>query len=125
MKMLRDSYYPGTYTTADDPRISKGYRVRVVQDEDAEDPRGWGDHITTNSDEYKRWAAGEVYGVIVERVETCIPLEDVLLYVYPEDSPNKFTRWIQVESLWSCYLDPDYTGITVAHEIAPDAVTEG
>lgn len=113
MKMLRDSYYPGTYTTADDPRISKGYRVRVVQDEDAESPLEWGDHITTDSDEYKRWAAGEVYGVIVERSVT---------YTHER---SELIVWEEVGFRCSCYLDPDYTGVTVAHEVAPDAVTEG
>jgi len=104
------TYYPGTYTTADDARIRDGYRVRVVPDPDAEDPRDWGDHITTDSDEYKRWAAGDVYEVIVERSVT---------YTHER---YELTVWEEVESLGSCYLDPDYTGLTVAHEIAPDFI---
>jgi len=106
------TYYPGTYTTADDARIRDGYRVRVVGDEDAESPLEWGDHITTDSDEYKRWAAGDVYGVIVERPVTWTN----------DETKEKMTTYEIVDSLWSCYLDPDYTGITVANEIAPYAV---
>lgn len=104
------SYYPGTYTHADDTRIRDGFRVRVVGDEDAESPLEWGDHITTDSDEYKRWAAGDVYGVVMERSVT---------YTHER---SELTIWEEVASLWSCYLDPDYTGITVAQEIAPEVV---
>jgi hypothetical protein len=108
--MIDTTYYPGTFNHTDTDRIREGYRIRVVVDEEAESPLEWGDHITTNSDEYKRWFAGDVYRVIVERSETYT------------NGRSELTVWEEVDSLGSCYLDSDYTGVTVASEIAPDSV---
>lgn len=105
--------YPGTFTTQDDPRINPGYRLQIEHDSDAESPLEWGDHITTESDEYKEYVAGRVYGVTVEREET-----------YTNDrTGDKRIEWDAVAYRGGNYFDRVYDGVLVANEIAPEAVT--
>lgn len=74
-------------------------------------------------DEYQAWANGEVYGVTLERrqafmkqrVERTETGFDVDLTVEPE----LFDEWEVVESIWSCYLNQDYTARQVALEYFP------
>ena len=85
-------------------------RIAVYPDTDAECPREWGDHITRDSPEYKQWAAGEVYGVVIETRALCYDERGNLLTEPP------FDIWVQSDSLWGCYLDADYTAEIVAKE---------
>jgi hypothetical protein len=102
-------YTEGTYTDG----LLEGFRLRVEQDTDAEDPTTWGDHVTEGDNVHRRWARGHVYGVIMERY---------VKYVDPTGEFPDFGRWLETDSLWGCYLDSDYTALTVAKEYAFEGV---
>lgn len=81
-------------------------RLLVLPDEDAGDPRDWGLDIDDDSPEVQAWRAGEVYGVVIERLAT-----------YTNDATGeKMSRWEETDSLWGCYLDDTYTAEVVARE---------
>lgn len=103
-------YYPGIF----DEGLKDGYRFRVVQDVDAEDPCTWGDHVQKGDDIHTKWADGDVYGVILER---CVQ------YVNVDDSSDLYGRWLETDSLWGCYLDAEYTALNVAREYGWDGVS--
>ena len=60
---------------------------------------------------YEQWAEGEVYGVILERAA---PWEKT--YVNGGDTVEG-VDWVEVGSLWGCYLDDTYTAQEVAKEL--------
>lgn len=55
---------------------------------------------------YQQWADGEVYGVIFERAVEWKTL----------DGSAMMTTWEEVDSVWGCYLDDEYTAEQVARE---------
>lgn len=68
--------------------------------------------IEQEQETYRQWAEGEVYGVILERSETwCRILSDGTA-----DRLDTRNEWDEVDSLWGCYLDDDYTAKVVACE---------
>lgn len=96
-------YYEGTF----DIGMKAGYRLVVSQDNDAENPTEWGGHVEEGDDIYRRWARGDVYGVILEKYTR---------YVNVDDPSDLYGRWSEAESLWGCYLDKAYDAWHVATE---------
>lgn len=86
-------------------QLTETSRLRVVYDNDAENPMDWEGGMTEKDYPYQQWAAGEVYGVSLERAE---------MYVHPTKPP--IIDWECVDSLWGNYLDESYTAQTVARE---------
>lgn len=98
------SYYSGVYTD----HMQDGYRLCVVQDEDAhaDNPLDWGrEDITKDSEVYKQWARGDVYIVAVEKLKT----------YYAEDGTT-IREWDVVEAIGGNYLRPDHTGYDAARD---------
>lgn len=81
-------------------------RILVYIDEDAEDPRTWGDHVTDDDPAVIAWRHGDVYGVAVER----------LIEYVRVDTGATMSQWEETDSLWGCYLDDTYTARAVAAE---------
>lgn len=63
--------------------------------------------IDQERETYRQWAEGEVYGVIHEKLETWVKADD------PDETRDD---WEEVDALWGCYLDDDYTALVVAKE---------
>lgn len=103
-------YTEGTFSEG----LEDGYRLRVEMDTDAENPTKWGDHVKEGDDVYTRWARGYVYGVILEKS---------VRYANVDDPSDLYSRWLEVESLWECYLDAEYTALNVAREYGWDGVS--
>lgn len=82
--------------------------------------------IKSERETYRQWANGEVYGVIFERRATYVRVIDSDSDTLPSDVDWNETRetWEQVESLWGCYLDSDYTAQMVALELDVDFTDE-
>jgi hypothetical protein len=60
---------------------------------------------------YKKWANGDTYGVILERLAEWHSTVDSVHRTRLE--------WEPIDSLWGCYLDGDYTAKQVAAEHFP------
>lgn len=71
--------------------------------------------IEAERETYRQWADGEVYGVILERLALWAKLSDDGSSVLQGDGTVR-EEWEEVESLWGCYLDDDYTAQVVAAE---------
>lgn len=70
------------------------------------------DVIKAERESYRQWADGEVYGVVLERLETWAKLG-------PGGTVGDGTQrdeWEQVDALWGCYLDDEYTAQAVADQ---------
>jgi len=88
-------------------------RIAVYLDTDAESPLTWGTALTEDSFEYKQWAKGEVYGVVIEQRVDYYELDDNGVAT---DRPC-LEVWEETgDSLWGCYLDDTYTAEMVAKE---------
>lgn len=94
-------YYPGTASDG----LLDGFRLRVEQDTDAENPTSWGDHVVEGDDIHRKWVRDEVYVVVMEHY---VP------YVDPTGEFPDSGRWLKVEALGGCYLDAGYTALDVA-----------
>jgi hypothetical protein len=66
--------------------------------------------IKGDRETYRQWADAEVYGVILERLETWAKIPKKGLQLIAETREE----WEEVDSLWGCYLDDDYTAQVVA-----------
>lgn len=62
--------------------------------------------IALDMETYRRWADGEVYGVILEKSAVW----------KKEGHDDEQVLWESEESIWGCYLDDDYTARDVAAE---------
>jgi hypothetical protein len=62
--------------------------------------------IAQEQETSRQWAEGEVYGVILDRL---------VEWVRPDTGASR-EEWDEVESIWGCYLDKDYTAEVVAGE---------
>ena len=73
---------------------------------DVKDETGPG-YIDAEAENYERWLAGDVYGVILERLTT-----------WTSEFGDIEERWDAVPdcAIWGCYLDDNYTALTVARE---------
>lgn len=71
--------------------------------------------ITGERKTYEAWAESEVYGVILEREVTWARLDENGEQVFLTE-PNTLRTWEEVESVWGCYLNDEYTAQTVAVE---------
>lgn len=69
---------------------------------------------------YGTWAAGEVYGVILEQRKHYAKYEVELtkegFEVSTAEAPRVTHEWLPKDSLWSCYLDDEYTAERVVLE---------
>jgi hypothetical protein len=68
--------------------------------------------IASERETYRQWAEGEVYGVTLQRVSTWAKLDDYGRPITMTERPV----WEDVDSLYGCYLDNDYTAEEVALE---------
>ena len=93
-------------TTVEIIPVDSNTRIRVEYDEKGESPMSWGDHVTEDGPEMDAWRAGEVYGVIVERLVT---------WVRPDTGAER-EEWEETDSVWGCYLDETYTALVCATE---------
>lgn len=71
--------------------------------------------ITGERKTYEAWAESEVYGVILEREVTWARLDENGEQVFLTE-PNTMRTWEEVDSIWGCYLNDEYTAQTVAIE---------
>ena len=65
--------------------------------------------IAGEQETYRQWAEGEVFGVILERKRH-------FTKIYDDGSGAEGDEWDEVDSIWGCYLDRNYTAIDVALE---------
>jgi hypothetical protein len=76
--------------------------------------------IGQEQETYRQWAEGEVYGVILERKQRYVAVIDSGSENIADevDWGSEIEQWEEVDGgdLWGCYLDEDYTAITVATE---------
>ena len=72
---------------------------------------------------YRQWAEGEVYGVILERQVTEVTYRaertELGFEIDTTHQPVVADQWDEVEAIWGCYLDDDYTAHVVASEHFP------
>lgn len=80
---------------------------------DSTDGEGWTiDSVRSEIETYEKWAAGEVYNVDLERLETWVKLGE-----HGEATAEMRDDWERVESIGGCYLDDeDYPAEVVAYE---------
>lgn len=69
--------------------------------------------IKDEQEDYRRWCDGEVYGVKLERRIDLYELDDKGVATDRE----AFPFWEEVESLWGCYLNDDYTAKEVGLQL--------
>lgn len=95
---------PATIETID---IDPTTRLVVFVDDDAEDPRTWGNYTEEDGPTMEAWRNGDVFGVEIQKLETWQNMADPTV-----------TRqeWEPQGSLGGCYLDDNYTARTVAAE---------
>lgn len=86
--------------------MHSGHLKHYVLAIDGKDETGPG-CIDAEAERYERWLAGDVYGVILERLTR-----------WTSEFGDVDERWDTVPdcAIWGCYLDSDYTALDVARD---------
>lgn len=86
-----------------------GYWFVHMDNDFSADLTGQAEIIKSERETYRQWAEGDVYGVALERRRPFVKK-------YADGDEVEGEEWDEVESVWGCYLDRDYTPEVVARQ---------